>query len=72
MDTVKGKVKENNVDMTVVLGGCTKYIQAPDVCWNVPFKGPVTERYDAWMAEGSQEFTAQGSMKPPPRQVIIE
>ena len=72
MDTVKGKVKENNVDMIVVLGGCIKYIQAPDVCWNAPFKGIVTERYDAWMAEGSQEFTAQGNMKAPPRRVIIE
>ena len=47
MDTVKEKVKENNVDMIVVPGGCTKYIQALDVCWNAPFKGLVTEKYDA-------------------------
>ena len=26
----------------------TKYIQAPDMTWNKPFK---TEKYDAWMAE---------------------
>ena len=33
MDIVKEKVKENNVDMIVVPGSCTKDIQAPDVCW---------------------------------------
>ena len=32
MDSVKDKVKENNTDMVVVPGGCTKYIQASDVC----------------------------------------
>ena len=32
MDSVKDKVKENNTHMVVVPGGCTIYIQAPDVC----------------------------------------
>ena len=71
MDSVKDKVKENNTDMVVVPGGCTKYIQAPDVCWNAPFKELVTERYDEWMAEGSQEYTAQGNLKAPPRRKIM-
>ena len=72
MDSVKDKVKENNTDMVVVPGGCTKYIQAPDVCWNAPFKVLVTERYDEWMAEGSQEYTAEGNLKAPPRRKIME
>ena len=72
MDFVKDKAKENNTIMVVVPGGCTKYIQAPDVCWNAPFKELVTERYDEWMAEGSQEYTAQGNLKAPPRRKIIE
>ena len=72
MDSVKDNVKENNTDMVVVPSGCTKYIQAPDVCWNAPFKELVTERYDEWMAEGSQENTAQGNLKAPPRSKIIE
>ena len=58
--------------MVVVPGGCTKYIQAPDVCWNAPFKELVTERYDEWRAEGSQEYTAQGNLNAPPRRKIIE
>ena len=72
MDSVKDKVKENNTDMVVVPGGCTKYIQAPDVCWNAPFKELMTERYNEKMAEGSQEYTAQGNLKAPPRRKIIE
>ena len=32
----------------------------------------MTERYDEWMAEGSQEYTAQGNLKAPPRRKIIE
>ena len=59
--------------MVVVPDGCTKYIQAPDVCWNAPFKELVTERYYyEWMAEGSQEYTAEGNLKAPPRRKIIE
>ena len=66
MDTVKEKVNENNVDMIVVPGGCTKYIQALDVCWNSPFKGLVTEN----MMQGCESSTSTsycgmdfGSMK---------
>ena len=32
----------------------------------------MTERYDEWMAEGSQEYTAQGNLIAPPRRKIIE
>ena len=46
MDTVKDKVKKISADMLIVPGGCTEYIQASDVCWNVPFKELLTERYD--------------------------
>lgn len=43
-DTVK-------IDVAIVPGGCTKYIQAPDVSWNKTFKAECTERYDDWLAE---------------------
>ena len=32
----------------------------------------MTERYNEWMAEGSQEYTAQGNLKAPPRRKITE
>ena len=31
----------------------------------------MTERYDAWMAVGSQEYTAQRNLKAPPRRKIV-
>jgi len=34
--SVREKLKGFNVDAVVVPGGCTKYIQAPDVSWNKP------------------------------------
>ena len=33
MDSVKTGLKNLNVDQATVRGGCTKYIQAPDVSW---------------------------------------
>ena len=71
-DSVKEKLAKSKVHVVVVPGGCTKYIQPPDVSWNKPFKGHVTRKYDEWMAEGTHEYTAQGNMKAPPRRKIAE
>ena len=47
-------------------GGCTKYIQAPDVCWNKPFKANGTEMYDQWLSEeGLNLETSAGNLTPP-------
>ena len=35
---VKEALRQASVDAALVPGGCTKYIQAPDVSWNKPFK----------------------------------
>ena len=72
MGSFKDKIKEIKAVMLIVPGRCTKYIQAPNVCWNAPFKALVTESYDARMAEGSQEYTAQGNLKAPLRRKIVE
>lgn len=37
-DSTKSECKNLNIDMATVPGGCTKFIQAPDVVWNKPFK----------------------------------
>ena len=44
-----------NVTTAVIPGGCTKYIQAPDVMWNQPFKQSLHEAYDIWMAGDSDK-----------------
>ena len=45
-DSVRKDLKEINVDGVIIPGGCTKYIQASDVCWNKPFKARMTKLYD--------------------------
>lgn len=57
---------------TLVPDGCTKYIQAPDVAWNKPFKAKVTEKYNVWMADGAHSFTAAGNMRGLPRPEIVK
>ena len=44
--SVKKDLKEMNVDSMIILGGCTKYIQALDVRWNKPFKTKMTELHN--------------------------
>ena len=56
------------VDAVIVPEGCTKYIQAPDVLWNKPFKSSCTEKYDNWMGKvGIYSKTTAGNLKSPPR-----
>ena len=64
MDSVKRQLKDANTRAAYIPGGCTKYIQAPDVMWNAPFKAYIGEYYDEWMANGIHEFTEAGNMKP--------
>ena len=39
-DTVIEALKSKKIDRVIVSGGCTKYIQAPDVSWNKPSSLP--------------------------------
>ena len=56
----------------IISGGCTKNFQAPDVCWNTPFKARMTELYNQWLSEGVHQSTEGRNMKPPCRKRIIE
>ena len=60
-ESTKGEIRGYYTTMAVIPGGCTKYIQAPDVCWNKPFKTRITELYDSWLAgDKDKEFTKGG------------
>ena len=72
MQSVREVLKGYNVDSVIVPGGCTPYIQAPDVSWNKPFKAHVTSEYDAWLSSGIHQYTQAGNMKAPPRRKIVE
>ena len=65
-------LKEMNVDSMIIPGGCTKYIQATDVCWNKPFKARMTKLYNQLLSEGVHQLTEGGNMKPPSTKRIIE
>lgn len=69
----KAGIAELNVHQAVVPGGCTKYVQAPDVCWNQPFKAAITQSHEDWMASGeNREYTRSGNPKPPPMMVYLQ
>ena len=61
------------VDTVIVPGGCTKYIQAPDVARNKTFEANCTEKYADWLAtEGTNNETEAGNLKAPPRKEIVK
>ncbi|PFX14517.1 LINE-1 retrotransposable element ORF2 protein [Stylophora pistillata] len=67
LDSVEQELNRTKIDPVIVPGGCTEYVQAPDVSWNKPFQAKVTEKYDEWMANGQHAFTAAGNTRAPPR-----
>ena len=71
-DDVKKELTKSKFESVIVPGGCTKYIQAPDVMWNKPFKGCIQELYDDWLANGKHQYTDAGNLKPVPRRLIVE
>ena len=40
-DDVKKSLTNSKIESVIIPGGCTKYIQAPDVAWNKSFKGKI-------------------------------
>ena len=65
MVSTKTKVRQSKVDMAVIPGGCTKFLQPADLSWNKSFKSKLSELYDEWMESGEHEFTASGNMRAP-------
>ena len=52
-------------NVSIVPTGCTKYIHAPYLSWNKPFKGLATEKYDKQLeAEGINLETPARILKP--------
>ena len=58
MPVVQKSHQDKKIDTVLVPGGCTKYIQAPDVSRNKRFNAYCTEKYDKWLeAEGIHQET---------------
>ena len=68
---VKKLLKKINIYDTVIPGGCTKCIGAPNVFWNKSFKDDTMEFNDEWLAFGVHHYTEVGNMKPASRHLIV-
>jgi hypothetical protein len=72
-DSIKKELRKMKLHSAVIPGGCTKFIQAPDVVWNAPFKSNLRRCYDTWLSDSSQhQFTKGGNIKAPPRGLLCE
>ena len=65
-DSVSKDLMEMNLDSVIIPGGCSKYIQASDVCWKKSLKAWITELYYQWLNEGVHQLPEGGNMKPLP------
>ncbi|XP_070786398.1 major centromere autoantigen B-like [Enoplosus armatus] len=62
-----------NITTAEIPGGCTKYVQAPDVMWNQPFRQSLHDAYDQWAAgDADKEYTAGGNLKAPGRRLLVD
>ena len=69
---VKEALRQAGINIALVPGGCTKYIQAPDVSWNKPFKDLCQIAYDDWMAETGHKITPAGRIEALSRRSCVE
>ena len=58
-------MKQYNTVMSVIPGGCTKFLQPLDVCINKRFKLFFGELYDNWFQKGEFIYTSSGKIKAP-------
>ena len=70
-DSTKKQLKKLQIDTTVIPGGCTKYIQAPDVYWKAPFKAKIRQYYEDWMVHGEKTYTNSGNTRAPSVEVYL-
>ena len=70
-DSIKGDLKQQNIDVTVIPGALTPVVQPLDKCLNKPFKDNVRRKYLAWMTSGPFEFTPAVQKKAPCRNLVL-
>lgn len=62
-----------NITTAEIPGGGTKYVQAPDVMWNQPFKQSLHDAYDRWAAgDADKDYAAGGNLKAPARRLLVD
>ena len=48
--SVSNNFKVKKFESAIIPGGCTNYVQEPDVSWNKPFKALVLANYNEWLS----------------------
>ena len=72
-DSVSKSLKQKKIKLLIISGGCTKYVQAPNVSWNKPFESKASHEYDEWLStDRIKNLTDAGNLKSSPRLVIIK
>ncbi|KAI1694677.1 DDE superfamily endonuclease domain-containing protein [Ditylenchus destructor] len=67
----KATLKQLGLHTAVVPGGCTGFVQAPDVSWNMPFKQHIQREYNNWMLAADREWTVKGNPRAPGMEVYL-
>ena len=71
-ESVTNSLNKKKIDVALVPGGCTRYIQAPDVSWNKPFKQHCAVMYDEWLSNvGIHQETECGNLKAPLAVILL-
>ena len=63
--STKQQLRNMKIDTAVIPGGCTSFIQAPDVSWNKSLKSKLSDYYEDWTVNGVHTFTKGGNQRPP-------
>uniref|UniRef100_A0A915DVJ3 DDE-1 domain-containing protein n=1 Tax=Ditylenchus dipsaci TaxID=166011 RepID=A0A915DVJ3_9BILA len=71
-EATKKQLKQCELETAVVPGGCTKFVQAPDLCWNSSFKVKIREFYEDWMLHGEKGVTKRWNPKATPMSVYLQ
>jgi hypothetical protein len=71
--TAVQKLKDVNLILLQVPGGCTPFIQPLDVAVNKPFKNRVRDSYRRWMANDAiHTFSKNGTMQAASREEVVQ
>ncbi|XP_061734371.1 uncharacterized protein LOC133537365 [Nerophis ophidion] len=73
-EATKAELKRGyNITMAVISGGFTKYLRAPNVVWNGPFKAQRRDYYDNWMAgDKDKTYTKSGNLRAQSRRLLVD
>ncbi len=71
---ISKKIKEHcetcNIELTVIPGGLTPYLQAGDIGIYREFKDKISNLINEWKNSDGVEYTRGGNTKPPANEVV--